>query len=75
MTLRAQNRLLKTLEEPPGEAVIILLSENMENLVQTVQSRCVKYRINYFGTESYDFMMDKARRTARWLSRARRFTS
>lgn len=65
MTLRAQNRLLKTLEEPPGEAVIILLSENMENLVQTVQSRCVKYRINYFGTESYDFMMDKARRTAK----------
>ncbi|HIU26392.1 MAG TPA: hypothetical protein IAC50_07880 [Candidatus Copromorpha excrementigallinarum] len=64
MTLRAQNRLLKTLEEPPGEAVIILLSENMENLTQTVQSRCVKYRINYFGSEGYDFMMDKARKTA-----------
>lgn len=45
MTLRAQNRLLKTLEEPPGDTLIILLSENMSNLTQTVRSRCVKYRI------------------------------
>jgi len=64
MTLRAQNRLLKTLEEPPGNSVIILLSENMENLTQTILSRCVKYRINYFGSDSYDFMMDKARKIA-----------
>lgn len=64
MTQRAQNRLLKTLEEPPGKAVIILLSENIENLVQTIQSRCVKYRINYFGSENYDFMMEKAARVA-----------
>lgn len=60
MTRRAQNRLLKTLEEPPGNAVIILLSENMDNLLQTVQSRCVKYRINYFGNDGFDAMMDQA---------------
>lgn len=64
MTIRAQNRLLKTLEEPPGKAVIILLSENIENLVQTIQSRCVKYRINYFGSDNYDFMMEKAAKVA-----------
>lgn len=64
MTLRAQNRLLKTLEEPPGNSIIILLSENMENLAQTILSRCVKYRINYFGSDSYDFMMEKARTIA-----------
>lgn len=45
MTLRAQNRLLKTLEEPPGDSLLILLSENIENLTQTILSRCVKYRI------------------------------
>ena len=45
MTLRAQNRLLKTLEEPPGNSILILLAENMENLSQTILSRCVKYRI------------------------------
>lgn len=64
MTLRAQNRLLKTLEEPLGSSVIMLLSENMENLVQTIKSRCVKYRINYFGSEGYDFMMEKAEKVS-----------
>lgn len=45
MTARAQNRLLKTLEEPFPGTVIILLSENRENLLNTVQSRCVVYRL------------------------------
>lgn len=49
MTARAQNRLLKTLEEPPGNSIIILLSENMENFTQTVLSRCVKFRIDSRG--------------------------
>jgi DNA polymerase-3 subunit delta' len=41
MTIYAQNRLLKTLEEPNPGAVIILLSENVERLVSTISSRCV----------------------------------
>lgn len=45
MTAKAQNSLLKTLEEPPGDALIILLSDNMENLAPTILSRCVKFRI------------------------------
>lgn len=52
MTIRAQNRFLKTLEEPPGGTVIILLSENMENLLPTIQSRCVKYRLNWFDVNN-----------------------
>lgn len=60
MTLRAQNRLLKTLEEPPGKSLIILLSENMENLAQTIQSRCVKYRINHGDNTNTDYLMEKA---------------
>lgn len=64
MTLRAQNRLLKTLEEPPGKSVIILLSENIENLTNTIQSRCIKYRLNYFGSENYDFMISKVEKIA-----------
>jgi len=62
MTLRAQNRLLKTLEEPPGRSVILLLSENLENLVQTILSRCVKYRINIDSRVSYDFMMETSKK-------------
>lgn len=45
MTLRAQNRLLKTLEEPSPGTVIMLLSENTENLVQTILSRCILFRL------------------------------
>lgn len=45
MTARAQNRLLKTLEEPFEGTVIILLSENRENLLSTIRSRCVLYRL------------------------------
>lgn len=52
MTARAQNRLLKTLEEPPGQALLILLSENRENLTQTILSRCVKFRIEGDGQEA-----------------------
>ena len=45
MTVRAQNRLLKTLEEPFAGTVIILLSENRENLLETIRSRCVLFRL------------------------------
>lgn len=44
MTVRAQNRFLKTLEEPSGGTVIVLLSENCENLLETIRSRCVIFR-------------------------------
>ena len=41
MTVQAQNALLKTLEEPPAYAVIMLLTSNPEALLPTIQSRCV----------------------------------
>ncbi len=45
MTVRVQNRLLKTLEEPAPGTVIILLAENVENLLPTIRSRCMTYRL------------------------------
>lgn len=41
MTEQAQNALLKTIEEPPSYATILLLTENAENLLQTISSRCI----------------------------------
>ena len=41
MTPQAQNALLKTLEEPPEYAVILILTTNVEALLPTVLSRCV----------------------------------
>lgn len=41
MTEQAQNALLKTIEEPPAYAVILLLTDNLNALLPTIQSRCV----------------------------------
>lgn len=40
ITTEAQNRLLKTLEEPPAQTIIILVAEQVEGLLPTVLSRC-----------------------------------
>lgn len=47
MTPQAQNALLKTIEEPPQYAVIMLLVENAEILLPTINSRCVMLRLRY----------------------------
>lgn len=41
MTVQAQNAILKTLEEPPAYAVILILTTNVNALLPTIQSRCV----------------------------------
>jgi len=45
MTPQAQNALLKTLEEPPRHAVILLLADNISNMLPTVLSRCQQIKI------------------------------
>ncbi len=42
MTKEAQNCLLKTLEEPPQFACIILVTNNENSLLTTIKSRCAK---------------------------------
>ena len=44
LTLEAQSALLKLLEEPPGSAVIVLVTENPAALLPTVRSRCQTLR-------------------------------
>lgn len=45
MTPQAQNAILKTIEEPPSYAVILLLAENPDALLPTITSRCVTLRL------------------------------
>lgn len=40
MNTAASNKLLKLLEEPPEKTVFILISENEEDIIQTIRSRC-----------------------------------
>ena len=45
MTIQAQNALLKTIEEPPSYAVIILLTINEDLFLPTILSRCVQLKL------------------------------
>lgn len=45
MTQQAQNALLKTIEEPPSYAIIILLTTNQEAFLPTILSRCVQLKL------------------------------
>lgn len=63
MTKEAQNCLLKTIEEPPEYAVIILVGANENMFLNTIRSRCVKINFNKINdeeltkilTERYEF--------------------
>lgn len=45
MTVQAQNALLKTIEEPPSYAIIMLLTTNQEAFLPTILSRCVQLKL------------------------------
>jgi len=46
MTVQAANAFLKTLEEPPSYAAIILTTTNYSRLLPTIISRCQRVRFN-----------------------------
>lgn len=60
MTEDAQNCLLKTLEEPPGKTVLLLLTENSQRLLPTIRSRCVKIRLEGEGQAADEQLAEKA---------------
>lgn len=51
MTKEAQNCLLKTLEEPPKYATIILIASNENKLLNTIRSRCIKVNFSKIDDE------------------------
>lgn len=60
MTVQAQNALLKTIEEPPEYAVILLLTENAQALLPTINSRCVILKLrNIKDTLIKKYLMEK----------------
>jgi DNA polymerase III delta prime subunit len=45
LTVQAANRLLKTLEEPPEDGLIIMTTSRRRHLLPTVLSRCVRWPV------------------------------
>lgn len=57
MTPQGQARLLKTLEEPNPGTVIMILSENVQNLLPTINSRCIVIRlVDFEGNDDSDMI-------------------
>ena len=55
----AQNKLLKTLEEPQEPAYIFIGTSNMESLLPTVRSRCALVEVELFPPEKiFAFLQD-----------------
>jgi DNA polymerase-3 subunit delta' len=63
LNVQAANAFLKTLEEPPGKSVLILLSTEPQRILETILSRCL--RLNFFGDDVHS--LDAAQ--AEWLAR------
>lgn len=60
LTEQAQNALLKTIEEPPEYAVILLLVSNISVILPTILSRCVVLNLKPIDKQIVkDFLMAK----------------
>lgn len=60
MSVNAANSLLKTLEEPPGNALIILLTENAGMLLPTIRSRCQLIRFSHLSPEHVRSLLERS---------------
>ena len=48
LNLNCMNALLKTIEEPPKNSIIIILAQNLRKIPKTILSRCIKLKFNSF---------------------------
>jgi DNA polymerase-3 subunit delta' len=56
MNAEAQNALLKTLEEPPGDALMILVTPDPRRLLATIRSRCQSLRFNFVAQKDLEIL-------------------
>ena len=69
----AANALLKILEEPPGYAAIILLAKNPGDLLPTIRSRCVLFRLAPLSIEEIE--KDLAKQRPEWNTKQRQLVA
>jgi DNA polymerase-3 subunit delta' len=71
MTINAANSLLKTLEEPPGDALLILIADRLGKIPATIFSRCQRLDIAVPGeSQSLDWL-NRQQPGAAWLDALR----
>jgi DNA polymerase-3 subunit delta' len=58
LTIQAQNALLKTIEEPPIGVYLILLSDSLEAILDTIKSRCQVYKLTPLTKEEISMYIE-----------------
>ncbi len=71
MTTSAANSLLKTLEEPPGDALLILVADRTGRLPATIFSRCQKVNFRLPATELALDWLDRLKPGTVWADALR----
>jgi len=71
MTANAANSLLKTLEEPPGDALLILIADRKGRLPATIFSRCQRIDFAPPATDVSLAWLDRHRPGAAWAEALR----
>jgi len=66
MTSNAANSLLKTLEEPPGDALLILIADRKGHLPATIFSRCQRIDFAVPGEEEALAWLDRLQPGSTW---------
>ena len=54
LNINATNALLKMIEEPPGNTIIIILACNLKVIPKTIISRCLKLKLNANNSEHFN---------------------
>jgi len=65
MNTAAANKLLKLIEEPPEKTVFLLITENEEQILQTIRSRCQILHFPPFGGSHYRQCIGRKRSNSR----------
>jgi DNA polymerase-3 subunit delta' len=66
----AANSLLKVLEEPPEQTTLILLTENPQELLPTIRSRAIVYRLGALAVSDLEVLLAQRRPELRPQQRA-----
>jgi DNA polymerase-3 subunit delta' len=66
MTVNAANSLLKTLEEPPGDTLLILVADRVGKLPATIFSRCQRIDIGVPSEDKALQWLDRIQPGAQW---------
>lgn len=68
MTTNAANSLLKTLEEPPGHALLILVADRTGWLPPTIMSRCQRIAVHLPGEREALDWLDRLKPGGNWAA-------